>query len=177
MVEDVQRSRGSVIKGYLKFIKRKWGDDGLESVARDCGFKVKDIHENSWYDYEFDFSIRNWIATNKGIEYLERCGNHTVKDLGLLSYIVKFGRIEKLLERLPNHFSHAFARGSVDVHIDSEAKKAVIEMRNAASDDYSCKSWIGAIRGMLEMTNTPGTVEETECCRAGSEACMWDVKW
>ena len=75
---DDPRIRGSVINGYLKFIRKKWGSDAVEECAKVLGKSPDSFVEGDWYKYEYSKKLLNWIADTKGPEQLENLGRFTV---------------------------------------------------------------------------------------------------
>jgi predicted hydrocarbon binding protein len=98
-----------------------------------------------------------------------------VKDLGVLSYIVRFTNITSLLKRAPESYADAFNYGQLEV--DIKEKSATIKIIDTAVDEYTCPAWIGAFRGMLELTKTNGTVRKTHCQLNGASHCEFIIKW
>ncbi|MBI5000443.1 MAG: DUF2378 family protein [Euryarchaeota archaeon] len=111
----------------------------------------------------------------KGVECVEKCGAHTTKDLGALSYIVRFMDIRTVLKKAPESFRDAFSYGSLDVEIGD--RRAVIKMKDTAVDDHACPAWLGCFKGVLEVTKTPGTVRETQCQLKGASHCEFLMEW
>lgn len=173
-MED-KKVRGSVVLGYLNFIKRTWGSDGLEECTDSIGLPMKHFEEIQWYNIDILKKIHQWIADEKGEKYIKRGGNYTVKDLGVLSYIVKFVNIKALLKKAPKSYEDAYNFGSVE--IDIKDKKAIIKMEDVSFDEYACSGWLGAFEGMLEMTHTWGEVKEVQCQYKGASYCEFEMTW
>ncbi len=169
--------RGSVIHGYLKYIRKIWGQEGLGECLRATKVNPKNIKEGKWYDVKNSEEVLIWIGDNKGELYVERCGNHTVKDLGILSYIVRFARIESIIRKAPESYADAFDYGRVEVDINTEDHRAVINMYETHPHKYSCYAWRGCFKGMLDITKTFGTVEEVKCQLKDDDHCEFLMKW
>ena len=75
--------RGSVILGYLKFIKKTWGVSGLEQCTKDLGLDMSAIKDGGWYRETISGQVLAWISNNKGPEYVEKAGAHVIKNLGI----------------------------------------------------------------------------------------------
>ena len=169
--------KGSVIIGYFKFIKKTWGNEGLDDSASALNFGPDKLDEGKWYNDRYSVNVLTWIAENKGEEYLERCGNYTVKDLGLLSYIVRFMDIKAILKRGPDSYREAFNYGTFKVEIIDDNRATIKIKGSAANDKYACKTWTGVFKGMLEMTKTKGRVLETQCELKGGPYCLYEMSW
>ena len=128
-----------------------------------------------WYPEKRSADILAWIREKKGIEYVEDCGRYTVKDLGILSYIVRFITIETMLKKAPDSFHDAFNYGQIELEIHDD--HAIIKMKDTAIDENTCPAWVGVFKGMLEMTKTKGTVKEIQCELKGSECCIFRMDW
>jgi len=171
-----RKVKGAVVLGYSKFIKKTWGKEGLEQYVSETGVDTEKMNDGTWYDDQYSRITLSWIAKNKGPEYLERCGIYTVKDLGMLSYIVRFMDIKSILKRGPDSYDEAFNYGSFKVNIGEN--KAHIKIRDSGKDDeYACKTWMGVFKGMLEMTKTNGRVIETQCEYRGADECIFEMTW
>ncbi len=167
--------KGSVIRGYLKYVNRTWGDQGIKELIEAIDIGLSGIEEQRWYDIGVLKNTQSWIAKSKGRKYVNMAGNYAVKDLGVLSYIVRFSDMRSLLKRASKSYHEAYNFGEVD--IDIKDNSAVIRMKDVAFDEYACSAWKGAFQGMLEMTNTIGTVEETQCQRKGAPYCEFEIRW
>ena len=167
--------QGSVLNGYFKFIKKKWGNDGVYECAEALGIHPDLIKEGKWYDKQLSVDVLGWIGNNKGIQNVEACGNYTVKDLGILSYIVRFKDITSILNRIPKSYSEAFDYGRVEV--DIEKNRATIRMFETEPEEYSCIAWTGCFKGMMEMTKTQGTVTESQCQLKEDPHCEFLMEW
>ena len=161
-----KRVRGSVLIGYLKFIEKTCGE---------VNFDIDQLRETSWYDLSYSSAILEWIGAKKGPEFVEKCGSATVKDLGMLSYIVAFSSVKSLLSKAPTHYPDAFSYGKMEV--DLEDKRATVRMTDVAEHQYSCLTWLGAFKGIMDKTKTVGTVVETQCQRKGAPHCEYRLEW
>ena len=175
MNKDERKTRGSVLNGYLNYIGRRWGKEGNESCMAHVGLGDVSINDGKWYPEIFSARILAWINDEKGKKYVVDCGRYTVKDLGILSYIVRFSSVKMLLNRAPEQFHDAFNYGkiSVDVHDDH----AYVKMKDTAVDENACVAWTGVYMGILELTNKKGTVVEKQCQLKGASHCIFEVRW
>ena len=167
--------RSSVINGYLKFIEKTWGREGLEEclAAANLGdLKIKDGH---FYPNDMLLEVILWISRNKGMEYVRKAGKHTVKNLGLLAYIVRFTKIETMLNKASDAYREAYDFGHVEMIY--EPHHATARMRDVAQIPENCQGWIGALEALLELTHTRGTVTKTKCQLEGDECCEYEIVW
>jgi len=169
--------RGSVIIGYLEYIRKTWGKHGLEELHLATGVDLGMFKPGKWYSPGYSESVLRWISEKGGgPEAVTRAGNYIIKHLGFLSYIMRFANITTLLNKAPASYEDGFRYGSITVNrIDDHS--AMVIMKDTAVDDYACPAWLGAFRGMLELTKTTGTVREVKCQRKGAERCEFLVEW
>ena len=176
MTEDKPRlARGSVIKGYARYIKRKWGTDGVRQCQEDIGevgFQVKD---DAWYPEDVNQKILHWIADTHGIEYVEKAAEFTISEIGVIAYAARLAGIKKVLERGVEDYYRNFNYGDIDIQI--EDNEAHISLTDATIDEIDCRSWIGAFNGILKITNKKGEVKKLECCHKDGEACKYIMTW
>lgn len=167
--------RGSALLGYFKYIKKTWGEDGLNECMTATHLDPKQLVEGQWYDDALGSKIMKWLVDTKGPQYLEKLGYNTVKDLGLISYIIRFTNVKSLIKRMPESYRDAFNYGWLKVEI--REKDAIVRIKDNATDDYACPAWIGVLRGMMEATNTKGKVTERLCQRKGGPYCEFVLEW
>ncbi|HEQ79154.1 MAG TPA: hypothetical protein ENN76_02685 [Euryarchaeota archaeon] len=167
--------RGSVLKGYEKYIKKRWGQQGICQCEKFIGIEFGDISDGKWYNQIFSEKILKWISSEKGSMYVKECGKHTTKDLGILSYIVRFTTIKMMLKRAPEQFHDAFSYG--DVKIDIGDKRALVHMRDTAIDENTCLAFEGVYEALLELTHTKGKVTKKQCQLKGADRCIFEIDW
>ena len=158
-----RRLKGGVILGYLDFIKLQWGQKGLDDCLEAIQINLADIRADTFYSLNLDEKIMKWISGTKGMEYVKKSGNHTVKNLGSLTYLVKFVNIKHLLKKAKENYEDTFNFGEISVLCDDYGKRAVVIMKDSNQIEESCLAWEGALEGMMEVTRTKGTVKMTKC--------------
>ena len=170
-----RKIKGDVLKGYMKFVQKTWKKEGLEELI--SAIKIDpDIQEGDWYDEIWSIKILEWIAENKGEQYLEKSGKFAIMDLGKLSHIVGFLDIKSILQRGSESYADAFNDGEFIVELGD--KGATIKIKGSGiNDKYACRTWIGVFNGMLEVTHTIGTVKEIKCERDGAPHCEFLMEW
>jgi hypothetical protein len=158
-MSDKRRVKGGVIRGYFDFVRHQWGSDGVRECGEAIGLNPQKIKEDQFYPAEIDEKILRWISETKGSQYVQKAGNHTVKNLGVLSYLVKFVNIKHLLKKAKDNYNDAFDYGDVSILTDEFGKRAVVIMKNCNITEESCNAWLGAFEGMMEITRTKGSVK------------------
>jgi len=167
--------RGSVISGYLKFVERTWGKEGLEKCLVETNLKDMEFKDGGKYSNAVLNEVITWISKNYGMEYVRKAGRHTVKNLGLLAYIVRFTSIETMLEKAKTAYQEAYDFGVVNMEISE--KHAVATMKDSSEIPENCEGWIGAMEALLELTHTKGIVKKTKCQLRGDDRCEYEVTW
>lgn len=170
-----KKVRGSILSGFIKFVERTWGEDGRNDLIDETGVDVNNISKRKWYPVEYLRKIHRWIGEDKGEKYLRRAGNYTVQDLGILSYLVRFTSIERLLKKAPKSYDDAFSYG--EVHIDIGEGEAIVKMKDVVIDEFTCAAWRGVFEGSLEATDTEGTVKPIDHEDKGGNDCFFKMSW
>ncbi len=106
--------RGSIINGYLKFVKKKWGKIGLEECREFVGI-TKKIDDGHFYIDKVKLDILRWIGDEHGEEYVIEAGRFLVSHLGMLSWIVRFMDPYKVATRFPKEYTEVYNFGRVEV--------------------------------------------------------------
>ncbi len=169
-----RKVRGDVIKGYIKYIKKIWGQAGVDSYETKAGIRLDELDDKVWYDAEFLRKLHYWLA-EKGEKHVSLSSSYCVQNLGLLSYIVKFMNIKTLLKKVPKSYDDGFSYGSLS--IDIEEDRAVVRFKDVIIDKYTCDAWKGALEGALLATNTVGTVEQIREEGMGDKDCYFLMEW
>lgn len=176
MAEEDLMCRGSVPLGFINYIKKTWGQQGLDQFIADTGMDPKEIKEGQWYDISSSGVVQEWIFKNKGEEQVVKAGAYTIKNQGLFSYVIRFANIKSILKRAPENHREVFKCGTMEVKIHEDHARVI--MTDTAADEYSCIAWKGALIGALELTKTKGTVKETQCqYKGGASHCEFLVEW
>lgn len=172
-----RRLKGGVILGYLDFIKRQWGQEGVDECLIDVKINASSLKSETYYPVEIDEQVLKWISETKGMEFVKKAGNHTVKNLGSLAYLVRFVNIKHLLKKAKENYEDTFDYGEISVLCDEFGKRAVVIMKDSNIIEESCIAWEGALEGMMEVTRTKGTVKRTKCQMKGDIYDEFILDW
>jgi predicted hydrocarbon binding protein len=171
-----RKVRGSVINGYMKYVVRTWGKAGLDECLASAKLSDIPIKDGVLYPYVMEQGVITWISGKHGMDHVRKAGNFTVKNLGMLSYLVRFASIETMLEKSVNSYYEAYAFGHVEMHI--EGKKGVAKMRDVSDIPENCQGWLGAFEGLLELKHAKkGRVIKTKCQLKGDTQCEYEITW
>ncbi len=163
--------------GYFDFIRHQWGEDGLEDCIKTTGISPNMLKEEKYYPVVIDERILKWISGTRGIEYLRKTGNHTVKNLGVLSHLVRFVNIKHLLRNAKQNYEEAFDFGELSVLVDELGKHATVIMKDCNTTEEACHAWLGAFEGMMELTRTKGTVKQNKRQIDGEDYDEYILDW
>ncbi len=170
-----EKIRGSALKGYLDFIKKKWGQRGVDACVKATGVPMP-IKEGDFYDDKYHLDIMSWISSEKGMEYLEDAGKFIIHNLGLLSYLVRFTSPHILLARFPKSYKHAYNFGSVETIKTSETT-CTIRFHDALRAQEAVHGWKGMFLGGMEICKVTGTVGITKNSLEGDEYTEYKLVW
>jgi hypothetical protein len=170
-----RKVRGSVLNSYLKFINKKWGKEGGEQCLRDITWEGRFV-EGMYYPDEIREKILIWIRKEKGEEYIREAGNYVVKNLGLLSWIVRFANPKILAKKFPDNYNEVYSFGRVEV--DTQEDNVIfIRLFDVNRIKESCLSWQGVCEGAMEITKAKGTVQKMKCQVDGDEYCEYRLEY
>jgi len=169
--------KGGVLLGYFNFIRHQWGDDGVDECIKVTGVNPRQLKEEAYYPWEMNKAILEWISGSKGMEYTRKVGNHTIKNLGPLSYLVHFGSMNRFLQKAKANYEDTFKYGEVSVLNDGFGKRATVIMKNCNVIEESGNAWLGAFEGMMELTRSKGTVKHIKRQVDGADYDEFLLDW
>lgn len=179
---DKSQVRGSIINGYLRFIKLKWGKRGLEKCLVDIGIYEKldgcFLKEGMFYPVHIKNSILEWIEEKKGEKYITEGGKKMVDHLGPLSWLLRFDDPLKILENTSKEFHELYTSG--DLKVDGEPGKICIELQKEDHTEYesvNCQAWKGFLHGILDITGKEGEVKKTKCSDRENLHCQFKIEY
>ncbi len=79
--------KGASLNAILKFIKKKWGRDGVEEALKYAGIK-KAPKDGEWFPAEKMNKVIEWVGEKKGPEKAREAGEFTVTNMGVFMYIL-----------------------------------------------------------------------------------------
>ena len=172
-----RKHKGAVILGYLSFIRHQWGQGGLDECLASTKLDISAIDPDKLYPIGDGQSVLEWISKNKGMDHVRIAGNHTVKNLGSLAYLVRFVNIKHLLKRAKENYKETFSYGAISVMADDFGRRALVIMKNANFYQESNVAWLGAFEGMMEVTRTKGSVRQNKCQIMGDDYDEFLLDW
>ena len=168
-----RRVRGSVINGYMGYVKMKWGKEGLDQCLNGLGLE-EGFEDGKYYHAQISENILRWISREKGDEDLIDVGKYVVKNLGILKWLVRFADVRTVAEKFPSNYSEIYTSGHVEIDTGNP-DEILVKLFDVCYIKETCLSWQGVCEGALEMTKTAGTVKETKCRVDGDDYCEFTV--
>lgn len=170
-----RRTRGSVLNGYLKFIKEKWGASEFKVARADMGIDNLNFKDGQYYQDEIIGNVLRWIHRNKGKDALKEAGRFILHNLGILSWMVRFSDFNTLALKFPKNYSEVYAFGSCEVDA-SNPKLIKMTLKDVCYYEEACLVWEGICEEALTITKTEGKVSHTRCERRGETECVFLVE-
>jgi hypothetical protein len=172
---DERKVKGAVANGYLKFIKRKWGVQGMKNAMEYAGMK-QEPKDGEWVSLKSTYALLEWIEKEHGKEYIVEAGKGMMKGMGgdfkfMFAVVIGF---ERVLDKVKKEISTLLFKGS-GVEINKEGKSATIRLKGFKMGDVSCMAWKGALMGVMDVTKTKGTVEVLDS--GNDEDCLIKAMW
>lgn len=174
MAEE-KKVKGRALIGYGKFIKKKWGQDGLEECEHVLGYKFKELGEDKWYPASHTDNLLKWIGDTHGMEAVRNAGRAMVTEVGMVSFVARMAGFERILDKAMDEVRNSLNYGKLKVK--KEPGKAVVNLHDACPYLSNCEAWQGIFEGTLILTKTNGKVEKTGCVHKGQEACTYVITW
>ncbi|MCD6461388.1 MAG: hypothetical protein J7L61_01440 [Thermoplasmata archaeon] len=163
--------RGSVINGYLKYVKKSWGAEGLAALEEETGLDHRKIKDGQFYPREAINKVLLWISSNHGMDRVKRGGKATAQDLGLFKYLVRWSSLEHMISRAVNIYGELYKYGKIRAWYEEDRVRIEMEDANRLRED--CYAWLGAFEGIAELTHTKADVKEEECIFRGGDKCVY----
>jgi hypothetical protein len=175
MLKDDRKIKGRVIKSYIKFVKTKWGQNGLASCQNNTTLDLSKVNEEMWYPNIHSEEIQNWIANTHGLKYCKMLGFNVATEVGVISYLARLAGIKKVLSMATNEYKRNLTHGEIEVELDS--KTANISLKDVNRFESQCATWKGIFEGVLYITKQQGKVTKHTCQLKGDQACTYEMTW
>ena len=69
---EEKKVRGSVINGYLNFVEKTWGKEGIASCKKDLDIENTKFKDGIRYPNSTLITVIKWISDNKGINNVRK---------------------------------------------------------------------------------------------------------
>lgn len=172
--DDTKKVRGDVLHSWMKFIKKRWGQDGVDEMLSGTGIK-DDIKEGTYYPQERYEKLLAWVRETHGEKYLVEGGRSMLDNFGLLAYIVRFAGIKMVAKRVPNQISEFFSFGKVEAKVIDD-KNLRLRVYDITTTEDVCQAVLGSYSGVIAITKTKGTPIKTKCVHKGDKYCEYQTE-
>ena len=172
-MDKEEKVKGSVIKGYMKAIKKIWGKNGLEEMEKETHIQLNDLKDGDYYPRAYISSVLQWISKNHGIENVRKLGKATIHNLGIYKYLVLWSSMERLVTRAVNIHGELYNYGIMKAWFEED--QIIVRMGDNNRIKEDCYGWWGAIEGLLDITHTKGNVTKTKCVFKGDKMCEYVI--
>ncbi len=169
-----KKVRGDLLLGYFKGVKKFWGVKGLKECEKYVGAKEDNIKSTSWYPIEYHSKMHRFLG-EKNESAVVKVARHAIQDLGMLSYLVRFVSIERMLKKGPKSYKDTFNFGVPTVNIHDN--HAIIKLKDVVTTEYTCLGWKGVFLGALDATNTEGKVKIIDHEDKDENDCYFKITW
>ena len=175
--------KGSLIKGLLFYMKRKWGQTYTESL--NLSFDPDDIKDGRKYPYSYIRELhRNMLKKTEGNEEngFVSAGKSiveaTLEGKFFVNYIVRKRSLEKTFSDLikaweGEHFVNVFS-GSLEK--DGNVLRLTIDQICDDRGEEVCWLNLGGMKGVIKVWGKNATVKHTECVFHGGEHCIYEIE-
>ncbi len=170
-----RRTRGSILNGYLKFIKEKYGGSELKVARADMGIDNLNFKDGQYYQDEIIGNILRWINRNKGEDAVKEAGRFLLHNLGILSWMIRFSDFQTLVLKFPKNYSEVYAFGNCEVDA-SDPNKIKMTLKDVCYYEEACLAWEGICEEALTITKTQGKVSHTFCENRGEKQCVFTIE-
>jgi len=171
--EGEPRVRGRVLNGYMKFIRKKWGNQALEELQVDLGIDLHDVMEEKWYPQAQNLAIQKWVHDTYGPSHMRKLGFSASTEVGIISHFAWIAGFDRVLDHGIKDFRSVFDFGNIEVV--REDGLVSIRLQDLSDQDFICESWIGAFEGICSLTKTRAVVSHPRCQLKGEEFCEYVI--
>ncbi len=98
--QKVKKNKGRIFGVYIKFMKKKWGQDGVDACQKDLNLPTTDFIDERWYPNQYGIDMAAWIGEKYGMKAVRDLGFHISTERGVVSYFAWIAGMNKVLDRL-----------------------------------------------------------------------------
>ena len=148
--------RGSIIVTLLKYVKKKWGKNGLHEFMTSTSMDPNAYEEIGNYSSDEAMIIMDWIDTTHGRQELQNLGRFTAQDIGLKRYLSLVMSIKFLVKAVKESNDRMMNYGSIE--IEEKNGGFVVTITDIILTDTLLEFWTGIFEGIFIMSRRKGTV-------------------
>ena len=167
--------KGRALIGYCKYIKKKWGKDGLEEFEKSTGIRSSEYMEDKWYPAADTEKLIEWIAANHGPLEVRNAARSMVTEVGIISFMARAAGMDRVLDKALDETRGTLSYGHISVK--KEPWGATVSLNEFCAGPHTYQAWIGILEGAMALTKTKGKVEKLSCELKGAKACVYKMTW
>jgi uncharacterized protein (TIGR02265 family) len=182
-----QKVKGSVIKSRLEFVRREFGEEGLNRLLDTLPEEDQKILSRlvavAWVDFELNKRLDSAIVKQLGgghASFFERLGEASAEvNLGSMhSAFLTRGDAHAFLAKAPQIYRLYYDVGWRE-YTKTGDKEAVLTTHDAETfSETDCLTIVGWHRKALEICGIKGVrVREEECRATGGTVCRYRISW
>jgi hypothetical protein len=175
MAANERNVKGRALIGYCKYIKKKWGADGLQEFEKSTGINSRDYMEDKWYPATDTEKLIEWIATTHGPIEVRNAARSMVTEVGIISFMARAAGMDRVLDKALDETRETLSYGHISVK--KEAWGATVSLNDYCAGPHTYEAWIGIMEGTMQLTKTKGKVEKLSCELKGDKACVYKMTW
>jgi hypothetical protein len=187
-VSDRGNVRGAVILSRIDFIRRRWGDEGLERVLdrlpeRDREMLAGTVIAAGWYGFDLAERLGQAIAAeaNRGSAVYRELGAASAEDNLASTAQRSFLRAKTphaLLEQAPALHALYYDTGRSEYERRGESSAVVRTVDCASRSEADCATVCGWLEKAITMSagRHPRVVEKS-CSARGGAFCEYECTW
>jgi len=190
-IDELMKFKGEVraagMKGYVKFILKEEGEEGLkklEDTMASFGYSIKskEIGTRNYYPIGlwalFLLVIKRLFDWND--EKFQEMGRFALKTSFLTRTFMKyFVSVERLAKEVPKIWRTTYTVGELKVtEFSQEERYIILKLENFRFHPLQCEVLMGVLSGIVQMmVGSKATSKEKKCIHGGDEYHEFLVKW
>jgi len=180
---DDCKIKGSLIKGLLFYMQKKWGKTYVESLK--LPFKIDEIKDGKYYPYSWMRAVHHeLLKKNPGKEEIafRNAGRSvveaTMEGKFFVNYIVRKRPLEKTISDLLKAWEKESFEGVFKGRSTKNENKILITLDQMCDDRGEEVCWLnlGGIEGIIKVSGKNATVKHTKCIFHGDERCVYEIE-
>ncbi len=175
----VRKIRATAIHRCLAYLKRARGEAAVKEALADWTLDMDGLREDTWMSVEAFDEFLQLLETRFGDGSYTFIRNLFVVTTPMIpsikEQIIRPIPLEALAERAPIVYSKEWNYGRLEVRVGR--RSASFLHYEWMPTQAMCAMFHGVYEGVLKARGVEGSVRKSECVRAGSDFCQYDVEW
>ena len=149
---DNYRIKGRVINGYAKYIRKKWGKEGIEQCNKKVGIDIEACQNEKWISNTYLDDLLDWINENHGPDEVRQAGFSVVAERGVVNFVARLAGFDRVLDHGIEDIKDSLNFG--EVNIKKNGKSAEVALKDITCTPSACHAWQGIFEGTFHITKT-----------------------